>query len=233
MSDYEARAASERLNKSGKEILESVNRAYAQATALEHAWDVKTAIEARRNLCQLLKSLLNDGQFWADLAEPVKSLDQRVVEQVLHMNLYEFETFEIRTFLEAGVARELAGIWAAEARRLLFVVRLGFDGRLPDHLQPDIDRAKASVETAHDALCVRNPPLNNPKSASAKRKGWKTLWGGLGIASGVGGMGVNGGLLLAGIVTGGVSAIFGGGTVLGGFWAALEGAKYLEDIRDD
>lgn len=226
-------AISNRLNRAGKEILGAAELAFEQATVLEHKWDVRTAEEARRNLCGMLKRLHTDNRFWSDLAKPVKrSLDPGIVERLMHTDLDNFEEFEIRTFRAAGLDSDLARRWAREASLLLFVVRLGFDGNLPTHLQPDIAKARASVKVAHHKLCEENPRLTDPTKSASGKKGWKKFWGALDVVGGLGFMGTNGALLVAGVASGGLTAVLGGGTVLAGFWRTLDGARRLQEMDD-
>ena len=169
-------ASADRLNRSGSQILGAVNSAVGQASVLERQWNPGTAEEARQNLCSILEKLHADNLFWSDLAKPVaKTLNPAVVDGLWHMDLDEFEEFEIRTFSAAGLDRDLARQWAREASHLLFVVRLGFDSHVPVRLRPSIGETRASVKLAHQRLCTENPGLTNP--AGSKGKGWKNLSG--------------------------------------------------------
>jgi hypothetical protein len=121
----------------------------------------------------------------------------------------------------AGAEPEVAAEWAGTTVLLLRTIRHGLEGPLPSALTPDAGWARESVQLAHQALCDRRAGLVPP----AKKRSRKKLGGGIFAVSGLGTMSLNGAALLGAPLTGGVSGLFGAGSLLGGFAQLLGGAE--------
>jgi hypothetical protein len=212
------------LNTVGRRTVKAVNVALAHDTLLRKQWNSSDAERARSELCKVL-AISDDNRFWADLEDAIpKEFDQAFVEQIKSLDLDKFEDFEVQMLRAAGAEPEVAAEWAGTTVLLLSTIRRGLVDQLPSALIPDAGWARESVQLAHQALCERRPGLVPPGNKTTSRK---KLWGGIFAVSGLGTMSLNGAALLGAPLTGGMSGLFGAGSLLGGFAQLLGGAERL------
>lgn len=214
---------SDHLLEVGRDLVKAVNSAAAHEKVLRKQWNSVDAEQARKELCKVL-AVANDDRFWDALENAIrKGVEPGFAGQLASLDLERFEDVEEQLLRSAGAHPEVAAEWAGTTVLLLSTIRRGLDGDLPEANRVQASRARESVRLAHRSLCERQPGLTPPKK---QRRG---LWGAIHATCGLGTMSLNGAALLGAPLLGGIPAVFGGGSLIGGFVQLLNGAERIDE----